>query len=173
MQQATNHRRGPFLALAIAGIFLATLTATDTSAKAAGMISEEELAQEEEDMRTAVALIEAGQFGDAITPLMNIYNGIGAGANALNYLGYAHRQLGHHDLSLQFYEEALELDPEHLQAHEYLGELYVQTGQLDDAAAQLETLTKLCGACAESEQLAAAISQAQAGEQHSALGTTW
>ena len=173
MQQATNHRRVRYLALAIAGIFLVTLTATDTSTKAAASISKEELAQEEEDMKTAVTLIEAGQFGDAITRLMNIYNGIGAGADALNYLGYAHRQLGHHDLSLQFYEEALELDPEHLQAHEYLGELYVQTGQLDDAATQLETLTKLCGACDESEQLAEAISQAQAGEQHSALGTNW
>ncbi len=139
------------------------------AALAAASLSPSEISEAETDLRSAISLIEGEQYEPAIAKLMNIYNGIGADSDALNYLGFAHRKLGNHEDALRFYEEALELDPEHLAANEYLGELFIQTGELDKAATQLEILTKLCGACAESEMLAEAISRAQAGDQHSSL----
>jgi len=48
------------------------------------------------------------------------------------------------DLVFRHYNEALRLDPKHLGAHEYLGEAYLQTGNLDKAKEQLRTLDKLC-----------------------------
>jgi len=48
------------------------------------------------------------------------------------------------DLVFRHYNEALRLDPKHLGAHEYLGEAYLQTGNVDKAKEQLRTLDKLC-----------------------------
>jgi tetratricopeptide (TPR) repeat protein len=48
------------------------------------------------------------------------------------------------DQVFRHYNEALRLDPKHLGAHEYLGEAYLQTGNLDKAKDELRTLDKLC-----------------------------
>jgi tetratricopeptide (TPR) repeat protein len=48
------------------------------------------------------------------------------------------------DLVFKHYNEALRLDPKHRGAHEYLGEAYLQTGNLEKAKEQLQTLDKLC-----------------------------
>ncbi len=137
---------------------------------AAADLSPAEIQAAEDGFKQAVALIDEQKFEEAVPILMGIYNGdIGADSDTLNYLGFAHRKLGHNEDALRYYEEALELEPEHLGANEYLGELFIQTGELDKASTQLEILTKLCGSCKESEMLAEAISQAQAGDQHSSL----
>ncbi len=137
---------------------------------AAADLSPAEIQAAEDDFKQAVSLVEEQKYEEAIPVLMGIYNGdIGADSDTLNYLGFAHRKLGHNEDALRYYEEALELEPEHLGANEYLGELFIQTGELDKASTQLEILTKLCGSCEESEMLAEAISQAQAGDQHSSL----
>jgi hypothetical protein len=45
---------------------------------------------------------------------------------------------------LTYYRKALERDPDHLSALEYLGELYVETGELVKAKEILAKLEKLC-----------------------------
>ena len=42
------------------------------------------------------------------------------------------------------YNEALRLDPKHLGAHEYIGEAYLMSGNLDKAREHLAQLDKLC-----------------------------
>ncbi len=60
--------------------------------------------------------------------------------------------------ALTYYTKALALDPDHKGAREYLGELYVETGQLDKAKEQLVVLTRLCPTgCEELEDLQKAI----------------
>lgn len=153
------------------GLLASFLTAVGAStALAAADLSPAEIQAAEDDLKQAIILIEEQKYEEAIPIMLGIYNGdIGADADTLNYLGFAHRKLGRKEDALRYYEEALELEPEHLGANEYLGELFIQTGELDKAATQLEILTKLCGSCEESEMLAEAISQAQAGETHSSL----
>ena len=58
-----------------------------------------------------------------------------------------------------WYLKALKLNPKHLGANEYLGELYVMTGQMDKAKARLATIAKICGntTCEEYGDLAKAI----------------
>ncbi len=42
------------------------------------------------------------------------------------------------------YNEALRIDPDHRNAHEYLGEAYLMAGNLDQAKEHLRALDKLC-----------------------------
>jgi hypothetical protein len=60
----------------------------------------------------------------------------------------------------------LALEPEHKGAHEYLGELYLQTGQPEKAEAQLEKLAHICGleGCEEYEVLRVAIADFKRGK---------
>ena len=73
-------------------------------------------------------------------------------------LGYTLRKTGDFKTSLTYYTKAIEMQPEHKAAREYLGELYVETGQIDRAREQLDALAKLCPAgCEEREDLQKAI----------------
>jgi Flp pilus assembly protein TadD len=73
-------------------------------------------------------------------------------------LGYCARRLGRLDESYARYQRALRLDPAHLGAHEYLGEFYLQRGELALARAQLVALERLCPeGCDERSELTDAI----------------
>ncbi len=84
-------------------------------------------------------------------------------ADVYNLLGYTLRKTGDFKTSLTYYTKALELQPDHKAAREYLGELFVETGSLDKAKEQLAVLSKLCPAgCEERSDLEHAIA-AKAG----------
>ncbi len=75
-----------------------------------------------------------------------------------NLIGFSLRKTGDYAQALTFYRKALELDPEHKGALEYLGELYVETGQLDKAREHVVLLRKLCpDGCEELADLEQAI----------------
>jgi len=46
-------------------------------------------------------------------------------------MGFSLRQTGDYPTALTFYKKALDFDADHKGAHEYLGELYVETGNVD------------------------------------------
>ena len=98
----------------------------------------------------------------AITMLKTIVANDSRNADALNLLGFSLRKSGDMKNAEGFYLKALKLNPRHKGAHEYLGELYVETGHMDKAKAQLATLAKLCGntTCEEYKDLKKAISAA-------------
>lgn len=79
-------------------------------------------------------------------------------ADIQNLLGYTYRHLEKYDLSYSHYKKALTLDPEHVGATEYLGQLYVSTGRLNLANKQLAKLKMFCGVrCDEYQSLAQSI----------------
>lgn len=111
----------------------------------------------------AVGLINQERFVDALAALERAQSAVGPHADVLNYLGFASRKLGRFDAALAYYDRALQLDPSHLGATEYLGELYLQMGDLARARTQLAQLDQLCAyGCAQREELAGWI--ARAGE---------
>jgi len=65
-------------------------------------------------------------------------------ANAWNELGHAYRLTGQVDVALDAYGRALKIDPKHRGVHEYLGEAYLQKGDLPRAEQELKVLDKLC-----------------------------
>jgi tetratricopeptide (TPR) repeat protein len=103
----------------------------------------------------AVGLINQERFGDALVKLDAAEAAIGPHPDILNYRGFASRKLGRFDAAIGYYQEALALNPDHRGANEYLGELYLQLGRVDDARRQLAKLDGLCPySCAEREELA-------------------
>lgn len=108
----------------------------------------------------AVQLINSGDFDRAIEVLRDLTRAIGPHPDVLNYLGYAHRRLRRFDRAQAYYEQALAIDPKHRGANEYLGEMWVELGRLDDARRRLAVLDQACAfGCVEYEDLKRVIEQ--------------
>lgn len=111
-----------------------------------------------DDYSKAVRAVKAEDYTTAVSLLRNVVKKDSRNADAWNYLGFSERKLGHFDRSLDAYQTALRIRPDHLGANEYLGELYLQTGKLDKAKQQLKKLHTLCpGGCEEYSELEQAI----------------
>lgn len=65
-------------------------------------------------------------------------------ADLQNYLGYSYRNLKQFDLAFKYYKRAIELNPRHRGAHEYIGEAYLMTGDLANAEKHLAALRQIC-----------------------------
>jgi tetratricopeptide (TPR) repeat protein len=100
--------------------------------------------QANDSYNQAQALIEAQDYQGAIDLLLVLADEDNQNADVFNLLGYSHRKLEMYDQALEYYLSALELDPKHMGANEYLGELYLETDQLDKAKEQVVMLEQLC-----------------------------
>ncbi len=65
-------------------------------------------------------------------------------ADIQNYLGYAYRNLGEMPLAFKHYSRALQLNPRHRGAHEYLGEAYLMINNPAKAEEHLAALQSIC-----------------------------
>ncbi len=105
-------------------------------------------------LEKATQEIDAGNFRAAISDLQKIVRDDTSNANAYNWLGFSHRKLGEYDRALGYYKKALAIDSDHKGANEYLGELYLQIGDLRRAEGRLAKLAELCpSGCEEYEEL--------------------
>ena len=106
----------------------------------------------------AVKLVEAADYEDALEILETLHLKESGNADVLNMLGFAHRKLGRVETAFDFYREALTVEPRHLGANEYLGELYLEAGELERAEERLGELANACpSGCEEREELSEAI----------------
>ena len=79
-------------------------------------------------------------------------------ADIHNLLGYSYRKLGDTDRAFEHYQIALQINPKHRGANEYLGELYLETDQLAKAEERLKVLDDACFlGCEEYDDLKEAI----------------
>src|ERR1700761_439409 len=109
------------------------------------------------DLAPVRAKIKAQDYKGALAELRDLAED-NQNADVYNLLGFTLRKTGDYATSLSYYTKALDLQPDHKAALEYLGELYVETGHMDKAKEQLAALTKLCPAgCDEREDLEKAI----------------
>ena len=75
-----------------------------------------------------------------------------------NLLGFSHRKLDKLEESFMYYNRALKLNPRHLGANEYIGELYLRTKNLKKAEEHLKILDDICFfGCDEYEDLKESI----------------
>lgn len=117
----------------------------------------------ETEFQKAEYLIKGEKCAEAIPILQGVVADNPRDADAWNYLGFCHRQLGKNQEALGYYEKALKLNPKHKGAHEYLGELYLKMGNLPKAEEELVILKGLCpGGCEELEDLEADIADYKA-----------
>ena len=109
------------------------------------------------DLTSVRAKIKAKNYAAAIQELRDLAEDTQQ-ADVYNLLGFTLRKTGDYTTSLSYYTKALDLQPDHKAAREYLGELYVETGNIDRAKEQLAVLVKLCpNGCEEREDLEKAI----------------
>jgi tetratricopeptide (TPR) repeat protein len=103
-------------------------------------------------------LIDDGFFQQAINNMETALKEEPDDADLLNLIAFSHRNLKRYEIALEYYQKALKIEPDHLGANEYLGELYLQMGQLDKAVERLKILDDECFfGCEEFDDLEQAI----------------
>jgi Flp pilus assembly protein TadD len=117
-------------------------------------------ARENPNVTAGRKAIEAQDYKSALGHLTKAVQESPNDADAHSMLGYSYRKLGTFDKSMEHYQKALKIDSKHRTAHEYLGELYLDMNQIDNAEKQLAVLKKACpflGRCQEYDDLKDAI----------------
>ena len=141
------------LSLALAGAALGA-----TSALAVDNVT----SKDAPDLTSVRAKIKAKDFKAALaelTPMLATHQH----ADVYNLMGFSLRKTGDYKQAYTFYRKALDFNPEHKGALEYLGELYVETGQVEKARENVVLLKKLCpSGCEELADLEKAIAAAPA-----------
>jgi Flp pilus assembly protein TadD len=113
------------------------------------------------DLRPVRAKIRAKDWKGATAELYAMLDRGIQHADVYNLLGFALRNNGDYQTAYTFYRKALEFNPQHKGALEYLGELYVKTGEIAKAQEHVVRLQQLCPqGCEELEDLEKAIAEA-------------
>lgn len=110
----------------------------------------------------AKAVVDAGKYKDAVPMLVALTTDNPKNADAWNLLGFSYRNLGQLADSNAAYLKVLTINPNHLGALEYQGELFITTHNITAAKANLDKLQKLCGSCEQAEDLEKALNAAGA-----------
>ncbi len=145
-----------FSKILVGTLIIAALTAT--LAEAAGTSDNtapaETAASAYDEAKT---LVDAGNYAAALPKLVSLTQAQAKYADAWNLLGFTYRKLGQMDDSSKAYLVVLSINPNHLGALEYQGELFISTGKIDLAKGNLAKLKALCGSCEQSEDLEKAL----------------
>jgi Flp pilus assembly protein TadD len=141
-------------AAALPALMLATACAI-----APAMAVDTVISRDAPDLTSVRASIKAKDFQAALVELRKLADKH-EHADVYNLLGFSLRKTGDYKNALTFYKKALDYDPNHKGAHEYLGELYVETNDMAKAREHLAILVKLCPqGCEEREDLEKAIAE--------------
>ena len=128
-------------AAAIAALVLGGLP---PGANADGYESKPEAAERDPDYAAGKKAIAAKDWNEAIARLLQAERRDPDNPDLENWLGYAHRNLKRYDLAFKYYKRAIELDPRHRGAHEYLGETYLLVDDVAGAEKHLAALRDIC-----------------------------
>ena len=128
--------RACLLVAALAGF--ASLAAADPED------SDPDLAKRDQDYAAGKEAAERKDWAEAVKLYQRAEKRHPDQADLQNSLGYAYRNLKQFDLAFKHYKRAIEIDPRHRGAHEYIGEAYLMTGDLKSAEVHLVALRKIC-----------------------------
>lgn len=105
--------------------------------------------------------LASGKYMQALDSVAKVLERHPQNADAYVYRGYAYQQLGDIKQAATNYKRALLIDPSHLGALKYMGDLFLIAGELPKAMEQLQAIRIVCGAqdCAEKAELEAAINK--------------
>ena len=104
------------------------------------------------------AMLKAKDFSKALSELVALDKEFTNNADINNLLGFASRNLSQFSQSARYYSKALQINPNHIGALEYQGELFVKTNKIKAAKKNLAKLKQLCGTnCDEYRDLKKAI----------------
>ncbi len=143
---------------AFAAALIMSLTVTPVAVHGAGGDDDDKPSSSEYSLAKQ-ALVD-GDYEVAIAKLARLHEEKSDDADVLNLLGYGYRKIGNFDQSRGYYLQALAVEPKHRGANAYLGELYLETGQLEKAEERLAVLDKDCWfGCSEYTELKESIAK--------------
>jgi len=106
------------------------------------------------------AALQAGNDAGALRRFQSALKRFPEAADLHNELGFTHRRLRQMDKAFEHYRRALDLNPQHRGAHEYIGEAYLIVGDVSRARFHLSALHSICLlACDELKDLERAIAE--------------
>lgn len=106
----------------------------------------------------------------ALSELQGMEAQEGGSPDYWSLVGYTSRRAGDFEASYAAYAKALEIDPAHIQARNYLGHLHLVAGDVDKARSELAFLVALCpSGCDERTDLEKSIALFEAGDLKNAL----
>ncbi len=100
-------------------------------------------AADDEIINGAYWLAHTGKFKESLALLATVANK--ENPRALNAMGFATRKLGDVEGALPFYTRALAIQPDYVQAREYMGEAFLAKGDLARAREQLGEIAQRVG----------------------------
>ena len=105
------------------------------------------------DYQKAQSAIAGADYKTAADLLQKVLTRQPDNPDVLNLMGFSERKMGESSTALMYYKKALDLQPTHIGANEYLGELYLELKQPDMAEQRLAVLQQVCGSCEEYTEL--------------------
>ena len=103
------------------------------------------------------ALIRLEKFAEAHAELKNL-SPQSDEADRQNLLGFTARKSGDLAAAARYYNTTLMIDPKHIGALQYQGELFIQLGDIENAQINLAKLEKICWLrCHEEYELRSAL----------------
>jgi tetratricopeptide (TPR) repeat protein len=94
-------------------------------------------------------LINSEKFTTALTSLKSADKSYPNNADVNNLLGYTSRKLKQYPQAGTYYTKALKIDPKHLGALEYQGELFMILKKTSSAKSNLAKIKAICGTSCE------------------------
>ena len=121
--------------------------------------------EKQPELKAARLAIARKDYSLAIYELNTVLSKKPEHADAWNLLGYSSRKSGDFETAETAYKKALEIDPKHTQAMEYMGEMYLTLNQPAKAEELLARLNKLCSFnCVDRDLLKVAIKKYKAAQ---------
>ena len=107
-------------------------------------------------------MVNDGKFEQAISELERMLKTDKRNPDILSLMGYTYRKQAQYDKAQEYYNRALKIKPKHKAANEYLGQLYLEIGEVEKAKERLAVLDGACFfTCAEYKTLKKAIDKYQ------------
>ncbi len=101
-------------------------------------------------------LAQSGKYNEALAQFQKAKNQ--NDPRILNYIGYTTRKLGRVSEAMGYYRKALKINPDYTFARAYLGEAFLEQGNVKLAKEQLAEIEKRCGnSCVEFTTLSGQI----------------
>jgi len=133
-----------FVALICASLLCAAIGVLAPLAAADPYEADPDLAARDDDYAAGKRATEKKDWAEAVRRFKRAEMRHPDHADLQNILGFSYRNLKQYELALTHYRRAIELDPRHRGAHEYIGETYLLIGDLAGAQRHLVALKEIC-----------------------------